>query len=105
MVAKTAIEKAVKSSDFVVVSRGEYEALLRLKKIKNKRPIDVPLISAKEQRDIEKRYGEPIRRSVKTLRLNKLAEEGLKEYRVGKTELLDSFLKREYPRLYQKYAR
>ena len=56
MVAKTAIEKAVKSSDFVVVSRGEYEALLRLKKIKNKRPIDVPLISAKEQRDIEKRY-------------------------------------------------
>ncbi|MDO8574262.1 MAG: hypothetical protein Q7R86_01390 [bacterium] len=37
--------------------------------------------------------------------LDKLVEEGLKEYREGKTVSYKSFLKKEYPRLYKKHGK
>ncbi|MEK9173584.1 MAG: hypothetical protein AAB594_03380 [Patescibacteria group bacterium] len=37
--------------------------------------------------------------------LDKLVEEGLKEYREGKTISYKSFLKKEYPRLHKKYGK
>lgn len=37
-------------------------------------------------------------------KLDKRVEQSLKEYRTGKTERLETFLKREYPKFYQKYA-
>lgn len=38
------------------------------------------------------------------LRLDRRVEKALREYRAGKTESLDSFLKKEYPRLYRQYG-
>ena len=35
--------------------------------------------------------------------IDKIVKEGLKEKREGKTESLKSFLKREYPKLYDNY--
>lgn len=35
--------------------------------------------------------------------IDKIVGEGLKEEKKGKTERLESFLKREYPNLYEKY--
>ncbi|MCD6233083.1 hypothetical protein J7J81_01725 [bacterium] len=35
--------------------------------------------------------------------IDKIIKEGLKEKREGKTEPLESFLKREYPKLYESY--
>ena len=35
--------------------------------------------------------------------IDSLVEEGVKEYREGKTESMESFLKREYPNLYETY--
>ena len=37
-------------------------------------------------------------------KLDKRVEWGVKEHRTGKTERLETFLKREHPKLYQKYA-
>ena len=37
-------------------------------------------------------------------KLDKRVERGLKEYRTGKTERIETFLKREYQGLYQKYG-
>lgn len=37
--------------------------------------------------------------------LDKLVDEGLKEYREGKTVSYKSFLKKEYPRLHKKYGK
>ncbi len=37
-------------------------------------------------------------------RLDKLVKDGLREYKAHKTESLESFLKRDFPRLYKKYA-
>lgn len=37
--------------------------------------------------------------------LDKLVEEGLKEYHEDKTVSYKSFLKKEYPRLYKKYGK
>ncbi len=37
-------------------------------------------------------------------KLDKRVERGLKEYRAGKTERIETFLKREYQGLYQKYG-
>jgi hypothetical protein len=35
--------------------------------------------------------------------IDEIVKEGLKEKKEGKTESLDSFLKREYPKLYEDY--
>lgn len=37
-------------------------------------------------------------------KLDKRVEQGLKKYRTGKTERLETFLKRDYPKFYSKYA-
>lgn len=37
-------------------------------------------------------------------KLDKRVEQGLKEYHTGKTERLETFLKRDYPKFYPKYA-
>ncbi|OGZ96599.1 MAG: hypothetical protein A3I44_01385 [Candidatus Sungbacteria bacterium RIFCSPLOWO2_02_FULL_51_17] len=37
-------------------------------------------------------------------KLDKRVERSVKEHRTGKTERLETFLKREHPKLYQKYA-
>lgn len=37
-------------------------------------------------------------------KLDKRVAQGLKEYRTNKTERLEAFLKREHPKLYQKYV-
>lgn len=37
-------------------------------------------------------------------RLDRRVERAVKEYRAGKTESMDSFLKREHPRLYKEYG-
>lgn len=81
MVTKTLTEKTIKSADFVVIHRKEYEDL-------KSRAVPRHYLTGKAAK-----------------RLDRLAENGLKEYKAGKTETLDSFLEREYPRLYQKYAR
>lgn len=39
------------------------------------------------------------------LRLDRRVEKALREHRAGRTESLDSFLKREYPNLYRQYGR
>jgi hypothetical protein len=36
--------------------------------------------------------------------IDEIVKEGLKEKKEGKTESLDSFLKREYPKLYEDYT-
>jgi hypothetical protein len=37
--------------------------------------------------------------------IDEIVKEGLKEKKEGKTESLESFLKREYPKLYENYTR
>jgi len=36
--------------------------------------------------------------------IDKIVKEGLKEKKEGRTESLESFLKREYPKLYENYS-
>ncbi len=52
--------------------------------------------------DLEK-YKKFWREELEKEYIDKIAQEGLKEDREGKTEFLEDFLKREYPTLYEKY--
>lgn len=52
-----------------------------------------------------KEYEKLIKQEMEKEYIDKLVEEGLREEREGKTEPFESFLKREYPDLYEKYYR
>jgi len=38
-------------------------------------------------------------------KLDKLVKKGLKDYSTGKTESMEKFLKREYPKFYEKHSK
>ena len=78
--AITIPKKLIKDDDIVIIPRKEYEEMMASM---------IPSVYLKG-------------RAAK--RLDKLMEDGLREYREGKTEPLGSFLKREYPKLHRKYA-
>jgi len=80
MPTKTITKKTTKISDFITIPRVEYEDL-------KARAIPQYYLAGK-----------------KANKLDSLVEEGLREYKAGKTESWESFLKREYPRLYKKHA-
>jgi len=73
-------ETVRKKGGIVILSLGEYERL--------KRAIPTYQLKGKAAE-----------------KLDKLVEEGLREHREGKTELMEDFLKREYPKLYGKYSK
>lgn len=81
MATITIPKKLIKAQDdLVVIPRGEYEQM-------RSQMIPAYYLTGKAAR-----------------KLDKWVNDGLKEYRAGKTESLESFLKREYPSLYKKYA-
>lgn len=81
MVTITIPKKLIKAQDdLVVIPRGEYEQM-------RSQMIPAYYLTGKAAR-----------------KLDKLVRDGITEYKAGKAEPLESFLKREYPRLYKKYA-
>ncbi len=80
MVTITIPKKLIKNDDLVVLPRKEYEKM---------KAQMVPIFYLKGK-------------SAK--RLDKRVSEGLKEYYKGKTESLESFLKKEYSHLYKSYG-
>ena len=68
----------IKNDDLVVLSRREYESM-------KSRMLPVFFLKGKNAKDLDKRVAE-----------------GLKEYHQGKTETMESFLKKEFPGLRKK---
>lgn len=50
-----------------------------------------------------KEYKKFLKYEMEKEHIDAIVEEGLKEYKEGKTESMESFLKREYPKLYENY--
>ncbi|MEK7596313.1 MAG: hypothetical protein AAB564_02080 [Patescibacteria group bacterium] len=72
----TILKNLIKNDDLVILPRREYESM-------KARMIPTFYLKRKNAKNLDKRVNE-----------------GLKEYHSGKTESLNSFLKKEYPHLY-----
>ncbi|MBU4332051.1 hypothetical protein KKD19_01775 [Patescibacteria group bacterium] len=71
--------------------------------------ITLPKILIRKQQGVVvlplREYKEFLRYELKKENIDEIVEEGLKEEKAGKTESMESFLKRDHPKLYEKHYR
>ncbi len=75
--------------------------------LRNKNSISIPKKLLRKKGvvilDLEE-YKKLLKYEIEKEYIDKIVKEGLKEKKEGKTESLESFLQREYPRLYEDYT-
>lgn len=80
MATITIPKKLLHGDDLIVIPRKEYEEM-------KSRMIPIIYLKGKSAKQLDKRV-----------------EEGMREYKKGKTESMEAFLKREYPGLHKTYG-